>query len=196
MANEIIRSEPALSQSGSLVVTFEPPARRLVVHKPVCGTGGSVVDVRIDSVRHYCRESPLIVQPDLLVDSESRYAIGLSFEISSPEWMLPRCHNMLQGLDATAIRICGLDSVSNDAEEQYFGLEILWGKPTRYERVFAQFDFGLWGFLYSSPTPLLFRDGTAWSVPAGLVIGDLTQIGVPLLVQNSESGDHVVRKAE
>lgn len=195
MVNDETCNESALCQYSSIVLTFTPPARRLLLPKPIFGHDGSVVDLSVDEIRYYCEESPFLVQPDLLVESASRRAIGLVFEIPAPDWMVPRCHEMLRGLDATAIRICGLDSDSNANAGGYIGLEILWGKTKTYERAFAQLDFGLWAFLYSSPTPNLFHSGTKWSTPAGLVIGDLTQLAVPVLVENSQSGEKVVEKA-
>lgn len=167
-------------QLRSLVVTFREPAGRLLSKEPLCDQYGSVVDLTLNGVRHFCNEAPMVVQPDLLVDRAHNRIVGLSFELTSPEWMISRCMQMLRNLDSRAIRL------SDRQGEDYVGLEILWGQSSAYEREFAQLDFGLWGFLYSTPEPIQLREGTEWTPPAGLVVGDVSQLGFDLELSDGE----------
>lgn len=159
----------------SLVVTFRKPAGMVASIVPLCDQFGTVVDMNVDGIRYYSRESPAIVQPDILVDGSLNKIIGLSFELTSPEWMAPRCKRMLRTLDSRAIRI-------SERELDYIALEVLWARCDNYERRFAQLDYGLWAFLYSTPDPTLLRDGDDWTPPDGLVIGDVSQLEFKLSV--------------
>lgn len=165
-------------QLRSLVVTFRKPAGRLLSKEPLCDQYGSVVDLILNGVREFCNEAPMVVQPDLLVERAQNRIVGLSFELTSPEWMIPRCKHMLQNLDSRVIRLADRES------EDYVGLEVLWGQSTAYEREFAQLDFGLWGFLYSTPEPSQLRDGDHWTPPVGFVVGDVSQLGFDLEVSD------------
>jgi hypothetical protein len=176
----------------SVVITFRTPARRLVMSSPLCDKYGSVVDLNINGIHYYCNESPMMVQPDLLVDAASKQIVGFTFKLTSPAWMNDRCRDMLLGLDPNAIRISSLEPELVDTDEGYIGLEVIWGKANFNERMLAQLDFGLWAFLYSTPNPCLFRQGRTWTPPEGLVIGDLNQLGYPVSLENGESGDSIV----
>jgi hypothetical protein len=60
----------------------------------------------------------------------------------------------------------------------------LWAQSSAYEREFAQLDFGLWGFLYSTPEPSQLREGDDWTPPDGVVVGDVSQLGFDLDVSD------------
>ena len=191
MTSAVHDYDSAPLQVRSLVVTFRDPPGRLVSKEPLCDQYGSVVDLKVNGVRQFCEESPMIVQPDLLVDTSENRIIGLSFELTSPEWMIPRCKQMLQGLDSRSIRISNREPSSR---EEYVGLEVLWAQSRTYERMFAQLDFGLWAFLYATPEPSQLRDGDGWTVPEGLVVGDISQL--ELGISSVLAGDYVNVVAE
>jgi len=163
----------------SLVVTFREHAGRLLSKKPLCDEYGTAVDLNVNGIRRYCNEAPMVVQPDILVDVSLNRIIGLSFELTSPDWMIPRCKQMLQNLDPRAIRI-------SDRESEYVGLEVLWSPCKSYARMFAQLDFGLWAFLYPTPEPSQMRDGDGWTAPEGLVVSDISQLELDVSVPLGE----------
>jgi hypothetical protein len=186
MTNATYEYDSSPVQLRSLVITFREPAGRLLSKKPLCDQYGTVIDLNVNGVRQFCNEAPMVVQPDLLVDRARNRIVGLSFELTSPDWMIPRCKQMLRSLDSRVIRLSGREG------DEYVGLEVLWAHSSAYEREFAQLDFGLWGFLYSTPKPRLLREGDNWTVPAGAVLGDVSQLGFDLDV----SGDFVDVVAE
>ncbi len=192
MTDARIENDSLLLLGKSLVTTFRSPARRFLLPNPFCDNYGSVVDFHLNGVRYFCEESPLMVQPDLLVDRSTKDIVGLTFELTSPDWMLPRCQEMLRGLDSNAIRITGGESVPTDAMTEYLFLDVNWGNASNSERVFAQLDFGLWAFLYSSATPSLFRDSKVWTPPAGLIIGELRKLNNPVSIIHGETGEAIV----
>jgi hypothetical protein len=173
-------------QLRSLVVTFRKPAGRLLSNEPLCDQYGAVVDLTVNGVRQFCNEAPMVVQPDFLIDRAHNRIVGLSFELTSPEWMIPRCKRMLRSLDSRAIRLSCREG------DDYYGLEVLWAQSSAYEREFAQLDFGLWGFLYSMPKPSQLQEGDDWTPPDGAVVGDVSQLGFDLDV----SGDFMDVVAE
>jgi len=186
MTNAAYEYDSSPVQLRSLVVTFREPAGRLLSKAPLCDKYGGVTDLIVNGVRQFCEESPMIVQPDLLVDWAQNRIVGLSFELTSPEWMISRCKQMLRSLDSRAIRLSGREG------DDYVGLEVLWAQSSAYEREFAQLDFGLWGFLYSTPEPSQLREEDDWTPPDGAVVGDVSQLGFDLDV----SGDFVDVVAE
>ncbi len=186
MTNTTFEYDLSPIQLRSIVVTFRKPAGRLLSRQPLCDPYGSVVDLTLNGVRQFCNEAPMVVQPDFLVDRAKNRIVGLSFELTSPEWMFSRCSQMLRNLDSRAIRLSGLEG------EDYVGLEVLWGQSLAYEREFAQLDFGLWGFLYSTQEPNQLGEGSEWTPPEGLVVGDVSQLGLDLDI----SGEYVDVTAE
>lgn len=185
MTNTPIKVNPIDSNIGSLIVLFRTPSRRLLIRKPLCDQYGSVIDLKINGLRYFVNEAPMVVQPDLLVDEYNRRIIGFTFRLASPSWMLSRCEEMLRGLDSRSIRI------SSDNSEN--SLEVIWSEIKSDKKVvFAQLDFGLWGFLYAMQRPNMLRDSDAWTSPEGLVIGDLSQLTLPISVAPSELGDTII----
>lgn len=176
------------SSSGSLVVFFRRPARKFLISTPLCDQYGSLVDLRVAGRRYYVNESPMVVQPDYLVDDAAKRIVGLTFELSSPGWMLPRCNEMLVGLDTTSIH------VTKDDNENV-RLDTIWAEAHLSKKVFAQLDFGVWGFLYSVKNPSLLRGGDKWTTPEGLVIGNLRQLAFPALIATTELGDVTIELA-
>lgn len=183
MTNATYKYDSSPVQLRSLVVTFREPTGRLLSEEPLCDRYGAVVDLNVNGFRQFCDEAPMVVQPDLLVDRAQNRIVGLSFELTSPEWMIPRCKHMLGNLDSRAIRLSGREG------DDYVGLEVLWGQSPVFEREFAQLDFGIWGFLYSTPEPSQLRDGDHWTPPVGFVVGDVSQLGLDPEVSNGEYVD-------
>ncbi len=185
MARVVIEGQPTNSNSGSLVVLFRPPAHRLWLAEPLCDQYGSVVDLQINGQSLYTNDSPMIVQPDYLVDNHTGRIVGLSYELTSPTWMLPRCKDMLRELDAHAIRLSGNDSES-------IWMDVIWSETDSYKRSLAQLDYGIWAFLYAVKNPQLFQDGDFWTPPAGIVIGDLDQLDLAVSFSASETADTMI----
>lgn len=179
MTNATYEYDASPVQLRSVVVTFREPAGRLLSKEPLCDQYGSVVDLNLNGVRQFCNEAPMVVQPDLLVDRARNRCVGLRFDLTSPEWMIPRCKQMLRSLDSRAIRLSGREG------DEYVGLEVLWAQSSAYEREFAQLDFGLWGFLYSTPELRQLREGDNWTPPDGAVLGDVSQLGFDLDVSGN-----------
>lgn len=186
MEHVSIEGKSTVLGTGSLVVLFRPPTRRFWVTRRLCDQFGSVVDLQISGRNYYINEAPMVVQPDCLVDNRTERIIGLSYELPSPSWMLPRCNEMLHGLDASSIRLS-----SNDSENVC--MDVIWSETNSYKRVFAQLDFGLWAFLYAVKEPSLLRNGDAWTPPEGLVIGDSGQLPLPISISAGESGDTTIQ---
>ena len=181
MENVSLEGKPTPSDSGSLVVLFRPPAHRFWMTERLCDQYGSVVDLQINGQSLYTNEAPMVVQPDYLVDNHTGRIVGLSYELPSPTWMLPRCREMLRELDSNAIRLSG-----NDSETIW--MDVIWSETDYCKRVHAQLDYGLWAFLYAAKEPHLLQDGHVWTPPAGMVIGDLDQLGLAISISASETG--------
>lgn len=185
MENASFEGTPTVSDYGSLVMLFDPPAQRYWVTEPLCDQYGSVVDLQIDGQSFYTNEAPMVVQPDYLIDNRTSWIIGFSFGLSSPSWMLPRCKAMLRGLDA-----CSICLKSNDPETVW--VDVIWGNTESYDRVVAQLDFGLWAFLYTMKEPNLFRNAEFWTPPKGIVICDLAQLAFPVSILASDTSDTMI----
>ncbi|WP_013631017.1 hypothetical protein [Rubinisphaera brasiliensis] len=173
------------SDSGSLIVLFRPPAHRFRMTGRLCDQYGSVVDLQINGQSLYTNEAPMVVQPDYLVDNHTGQIVGLTYELPSPTWMLPRCKEMLRELDANAIRLSG-----NGSETIW--MDVIWSETDSFKRVHAQLDYGLWAFLYAVKEPYLLQNGDVWTPPAGIVIGDLDQLGLVVSISVNETGDTTI----
>lgn len=189
MTNILYDHDVGQRRHGSLLVTFRKPAGRLVTSEQLCDESGTVIDLVVNGVREFCEESPMIEQPDLLVDKFHTRVVGLTFELTEPEWMIPRCRRMLHNLDSRVIRL------SDRTQDGYIGLEVLWAQSRIYERVFAHLSFGLWGFLYSTADPSFLDNSDEWTPPDGLVIADLRQLGRDVEVAAGDYECVVAQKA-
>ena len=176
-----------------LAVTFRPPPGRWE-----CFGRERIEGLpEIEQARLYPGEL-LGVQPDLLVDVAKQTAVGLVFEITNPVDEVPRLKRMLAHLDSRAIRISE-HGVAVDGRPPrrnvYYdnpSLEVLWADSDDYEVVLGQFDYGMWEFLYDTPTPTLLDDGDDWSVPVGLITS-LEDIGYPIEMSRDGFRDLHVR---
>lgn len=173
----------------SLVITFRPPAKTYVLSNALCDRFGSVVDFSMHGLRYYCEESPLLVQPDVLVDKSTRCVVGLTFELMSPGILQPRCEQMLRGLDSNSIRLSWGESSPSESFWELPFLDVVWGDTSDCERSFAQLDFGHWAFLYLSRPAHIVSDSSVWVPPDGFVVGRLSGLGSPVSVTHWEPGD-------
>lgn len=176
-----------------LAVTFRPPPGRWE------SFGRERIEglPEIEQARLYPGEL-LGVQPDLLVDVAKQTAVGMVFEITNPVDEVPRLKRMLVDLDSRAIRMSE-HGVAVDGRlprrNVYYdnpSLEVLWADSDDYEVVLGQFDYGMWSFLYDTPTPTLLDDGDDWSVPVGLITS-LEDIGYPIEMSRDGFRDLDVR---
>lgn len=143
-------------------------------------------------------EDLLSVQADLLVDFKRQTAVGLVFEITSPAEEMPRARRVLAHLDSRAIRISerGVTVDGRPPRRNVYydnpSLEVMWADSEDYEVVLGQFGYGMWKFLYDTPTPTLLDDGEDWSVPVGLITS-LDDIHYPIEMSRSGFRDLDVR---
>jgi len=179
-------------------LTYEPDTSNILRHISGGRPGSSITGITLDGQRLYSEDSPLFIQPDLLVDFSKRTAVGFVFEITNPADEMPRARRMLAHLDSRAIRISE-HGVAVDGRPPrrnvYYdnpSLEVLWADSDDYEVVLGQFDYGMWEFLYDTPTPTLLDDGDDWSVPVGLITS-LEDIGYPIEMSRDGFRDLHVR---
>ena len=191
-----------------LAVSFRSPAGRWVTHDPEMShalgplsgglPGGTITGITMDGERLYPEDSPLFVQPDLLVDFAKQTAVGLVFEITSPAKELPRAKRMLAHLDSHAIRLSehGITVDGRRPRRNVYydnpSLEVLWADSEDYEVVLGQYLNGMWEFLYDTPTPTLLYNGDDWSVPVGLITS-LDDIHYPIEMSRKGFRDLEVR---
>ena len=178
----------------ALAVTFRSPPRRWLTYDQL----KSGIGVAIDGRRLFYHDSPLVVQPDLLVDFSRQTAVGIVFQMHEPEWEVARARRMLGHLDSRAIRMSE-HGVAVDGRPPrrnvYYdnpSLEVLWADSEDYEVVLGQFDYGMWKFLYDTSTPTLLDDGDDWSIPVGLITS-LDDIHYPIEMSRSGFRDLDVR---
>ena len=179
-------------------LTYDPAMRHALGYLSGGLPGGTIAGITLDGERLYPEESPLVVQPDLLVDFARQTAVGLVFQMHHPAREIPRAKRMLVDLDSRAIRMSE-HGVAVDGRPPrrnvYYdnpSLEVLWADSDDYEVVLGQFDYGMWSFLYDTPTPTLLDDGDDWSVPVGLITS-LEDIGYPIEMSRDGFRDLDVR---
>jgi hypothetical protein len=172
----------------SVVVMFEVPSHRHCFSEVLGDQCGSCTDLLINGRRLYCEESPAFTQPDLLVNRGTGDAVGLTFELAKSAQLFSRWQELLHNLDPDCIRLTVKERAST-GEPSDCSLEVIWGDVKESEQVFAQLDYGLWAFLYPTPTPKLTLDADSWTVPEGLVIADLRCIRRPVSVSCSNSAE-------
>ena len=160
--------------------------------------GGTITGITLDGERLYPEESPLVVQPDLLVDFSRQTAVGLVFQMHHPAREIPRAKRMLAHLDSRAIRMSE-HGVAVDGRPPrrnvYYdnpSLEVLWADSIDYEVVLGQYHQGTWEFLYDTSTPTLLDDGDDWSIPVGLITS-LDDIHYPIEMSRKGFRDLDVR---
>ncbi len=191
-----------------LAVSFSAPPGRWMTYVPdksnilrhISGglPGGAVTGIAVDGIRLYPEDSPLVVQPDLLVDFARQTAVGLVFQLHHPAREIPRAKRMLAHLDSRAIRMSehgvAVDGRSPRRNVYYDNpsLEVLWADSLDYEVVLGQYPNGMWEFLYDTSTPTLLDDGDDWSVPVGLITS-LDDIHYPIEMSRSGFRDLDVR---
>ena len=179
-------------------VTYEPDTSNILRHISGGRPGSSITGITLDGQRLYSEDSPLFIQPDLLVDVSRRTAVGLVFEITSPSKELPRAKRMLAHLDSRAIRMSehGITVDGRRPRRNVYydnpSLEVLWADSEDYEVVLGQFPNGMWEFLYDTPTPTLLDDGDDWSIPVGLITS-LDDIHYPIEMSRKGFRDLDVR---
>lgn len=172
----------------SVVSMFRVPSHRHCFSEILGDQWGNCTDLLINGRRLYCEESPAFTQPDLLVNRGTGDAVGLTFELARSAQLFSRWQELLFNLDPNYIRL-KVNTHDSSSEPSDYSLEVIWGDARESEQVFAQLDYGLWAFLYSTPTPSLTRDADLWTVPEGFVIADLRCINRPASVICSNSSE-------
>jgi hypothetical protein len=191
-----------------LGISFRSPPGRWVTYDPSTKLafgqlsggipGGTIAGITLDGERLYPEETPLVVQPDLLVDFSRQTAVGLVFQMHHQAREIPRAKRMLGHLDSRAIRMSehGVAVGGRPPRRNVYydnpSLEVLWADSEDYEVVLGQFDYGMWSFLYDTSTPTLLDDGDDWSVPVGLITS-LDDIHYPIEMSRSGFRDLEVR---